>query len=82
MAVEPYGPEISVPALGPNTPNLTLGEIAAIAEKRGVSLEQCEPFAAGEVWWRMNSSKTVLSFGEDGFLEAAHHSDPALATPA
>ncbi|WP_143661881.1 hypothetical protein [Streptomyces glaucescens] len=40
--------------------------------------KQCEPFTAGEVWWRLPDSKTLLSFEDDGFLAAAHRSEPAL----
>jgi hypothetical protein len=76
LAVEPGGPRIALP--GGEVPAITLKDLAALAEEKGLALEQCEPFAAGEVWWRLHDSKTLLSFEDDGFLAAAHRSEPAL----
>lgn len=76
LAVEPCGPRIALP--GRVVPSMTLKDLAAFAEEQGLALDQCEPFTAGEVWWRLPDSKTLLSFEDHGFLAAAHRSEPAL----
>ncbi|MEV5731115.1 hypothetical protein ACFV83_22760 [Streptomyces pharetrae] len=76
LAVEPCGPRITLPE--GDVPSMTLEDLAAFAEEKGLILEQCEPFTAGEVWWRLPDSKTLLSFEDDGLLAAAHRSEPAL----
>jgi len=76
LAVEPGGPQIVLP--GGDVPSMTLKDFAAFAKEKGVAFEQCEPFTAGELWWRLPDSKTLLSFEDDGILSAAHRSEPAL----
>lgn len=82
LAVEPSGSAMVVPSpIGSGSEGITpsMSEFMNYLHSQGEDAVRCEPFAAGEFWWRIPSSGVLLSFDDECILTAAHYSDTSLA---
>ncbi|WAL67747.1 hypothetical protein ORV05_08220 [Amycolatopsis cynarae] len=81
LAVEPSGLAMVLPSpigSGDEATTPSMSEFMSHLRRKVERVVRCEPFVAGEYWWLISGSGVLLSFDDQGFLVAAHRSDPSL----
>ncbi|WP_182905625.1 hypothetical protein [Microbispora sp. H13382] len=83
IQVEPRGEVLVLPTvLGGEMIRKTTDRSSFLQDLRsdGYDVERCEPFAKGELWWKVLRSGVLVRFGDNGLLETMQLARRSVAT--